>query len=391
MVRLKLLFATEETGDGAAYEILNPLTTTEVVVHERGVAGAAAIIVQGNADGTYPVDGAGDTSAPDASSLVVKRTDLPTMAWEGLFVLDSGVVMGGDELRPGSYDQFFLNNGDGTGTRTDAGDGTELLVNGDTTGGAIFKFVPSSPRTATSDITDLSDSPLIAGNSYAMQVNCRDSRQQAGQGCEVGNAAWLSIDEDNARVSANNIGATGYYRPEDLHVDPTYSNVDVPEEIRFCWANTGRTSSGQVGEVICGVDSAPLTADAENRTVVVNRFVEGDSDFAAPDNLEFQPQTGVVYVIEDRSDGDVWACLPDGADRDIKTDGCVKMLSIAVQSAEPTGFMFTPDGSTAYVSIQHAAGSVLFDDTDTDDLIRIAGFSTSLNNASFGTLILFLA
>lgn len=286
-------------------------------------------------------------------------------------------------MRPGSYEQYFLPNGRRV---DDNSDGSELLINRDTNGGAIFKFIPSTPRTATTTINSLADSPLVAGSNYAMQVSCRDSRQQAGQGCEIGNASWIAIDPDNARVDANDKGATGYYRPEDLHIDPMYvASQETPNAVRFCWANTGNTSVKNEGEIICGVDAEPLTATTDERTVVVNRFVEGDGDFAAPDNLAFQPNTGVMYVIEDRSDGDVWACLPDGADRDIKTDGCVKMLSIAVQGAEPTGFAFTPDGNTAYVSIQHAGGTVLFDGNDSDDLIRITGFNTTLANTSFGT------
>lgn len=365
------ILATEETADGAAYEILDPLTTNNVVVVERGDAGEAATIEQGDSNGV--------STGVDATDLVVKRTEMPTMAWEGLFVLDSGVVVGGDELRPGSYEQFFLANG----TITAEDDGTALLVNGDTDGGAIFKFIPSAPRTTAGQINNLEDSPFVAGNTYAMQVSCRDSRVQVGQGCEVGNASWFEVDPDNARVEANAGGATGYYRPEDMHLDRMYSDAENPEAVRFCWTNTGRTSSGQVGEVVCGVDSAPLAA-SEELTVVVNRFVEGDQDFNAPDNFAFQPVTGIAYVIEDDSDGDVWACLPDGGDRDIKTDGCVRMLSIAIQGAEPTGFSFSNDGTRAYLSIQHAGGSVLFDGNDTDDLIVIEGFSTNVDFSNFG-------
>ena len=373
------ILATEETGDGAAYEILDPLTTTNVVVAYRGGPGEAALIVQGDDNGVFEGTEEAPTS-PDATDQVVKRTALVTMAWEGLYVLPNGIVVGGDELRPGSYEQNFLANG----TRDDEDDGTAVLTNRDSNGGAIFKFIPSTPRTSASEISDLDDSPLVAGSNYAMQVSCRDSRQQVGQGCEVGNAAWVEIDGNDARVAANDAGATGYYRPEDLHLDPTYvADAETPDAVRFCWTNTGNSSVENGGEVICGVDYYPMVASDE-RTVVVNRFVEGDGDFAAPDNLEFQPVTGMVYVIEDRSNGDVWACLPDGADRDIKTDGCVKMLSIAVQGAEPTGFMFTPDGKTAYVSIQHAGGTVLFDGNDTDDLIKIEGFNTVLSNTTFG-------
>jgi secreted PhoX family phosphatase len=112
--------------------------------------------------------------------------------------------------------------------------------------------------------------------------------------------------------------------------------------------------------------------------VTVNRFVEGDADFNQPDNLAFQPGTRNIYVIEDNSHGDIWACLPDGADRDIKTDGCVKMLSVVDGSAEPTGFLFSGDGRTAYVSIQHSADpaddSMDVDGYGTDDVLMITGF-----------------
>jgi secreted PhoX family phosphatase len=110
--------------------------------------------------------------------------------------------------------------------------------------------------------------------------------------------------------------------------------------------------------------------------MIVNRLVEGDLDFNSFDNLDFQPVTGNVYVIEDHDNGDIFACLPDGADRDIKSDGCVKMLSVNDSSAEPTGFLFSEDGKTAYVSIQHSddANMPLVDGYATDDVIKITGF-----------------
>lgn len=358
------VLATEESGDGAAYEILDVLGIENITVADRGAAGAPATIVDGI------------NSTTDASDQVIKRTALPTMAWEGLEVLASGVVIGGDELRPGSYDQAYFADG----SHNDDANGSEILANRDTDGGAIFKFIPDTIRTTSNAINNLSESPLASGTTYAMQVSCVSGKQQIGQGCEVGNAAWIEVNEQSARVDANVKGATGYYRPEDLHLDPTYKG----EGVRFCWANTGNSGAANYGEVICGIDSAPEMADADARTVEVNRFVEGDTQLNAPDNLAFQPGTGILYVIEDRSNGDVWACLPDGADRDNKTDGCVRMLSIGSQSAEPTGFIFAPDGKTAYVSIQHAGGTVLYDGNDTDDMIMISGFDTELNNSLFG-------
>jgi hypothetical protein len=266
------------------------------------------------------------------------------MAWEGLTVLENGVVIGGDELRPGSWGP-------------------------DTDGGAIYKFVPAAPRTSTTQISSLADSPLAAGQVYAMQVACKGPGSQWGQGCEIGNGRWVQVNAATARIDAHNNGATGYYRPEDLHRDYSYQG----EGVRFCWANTGNEGAENFGEVVCAVDLAP--ADATS-TVIANRFVEGDRDFNSFDNLAFQPRTNNLYVIEDHPNGDVFACLPDGKDRDIKTDGCVKMLSVKDSSAEPTGFMFDASGNKAYVSIQHSndGNMPLVDDYPTDDVLVITGF-----------------
>lgn len=321
------ILATEETSDGGAYEILNPLTVTNQTITDR----ASGAIVDEN-------------GLPSTS--IVKRTALPKMAWEGIGVTPEGVVYAGDELRPGSP------------------------ANAD--GGAMFKFVPAAPRNTKDPVSSLAESPLVAGNVYALQVSCQSTSQQFGQGCEIGNGAWINVSAANARTDANTLGATGYYRPEDLEIDEMFQGPGV----RFCWTNTGLADGGNYGEVLCGVDAAPLTASAVQRTVVVNRFLEGDQDLNQPDNFAFQPKTGNHYVIEDNPNGDIFACLPDGGDRDIKTDGCVKILSVKDSSAEPTGFKFTADGKTAYVAIQHSSDGLMtkVDDYATDDIIKVTGF-----------------
>jgi hypothetical protein len=322
------ILATEETSDGGAYEIINPLNVTNYTIADR----ALGTIIDEN-------------GAPSTLS-IVKRTALPTISWEGIGITPEGIVYAGDELRPGTP------------------------ANAD--GGALFKFVPANPRTASGSIGSLSDSPLTAGNVYALQVSCQSTTQQFGQGCEIGNGAWVGVSAANARTDANTAGATGYYRPEDLERDPDFDGPGA----RFCWTDTGLAEGGNFGEVLCAVDSAPLVANPAQRTVVVNRFVEGDPDMNQPDNFAFQPKTGNHYVIEDNPNGDIFACLPDGADRDIKTDGCVKILSVKDTSAEPTGFKFTADGRTAYLSIQHSNDGKMskFDDYATDDIIKITGF-----------------
>jgi hypothetical protein len=329
------ILATEENDFGGAYEIIAPLSISNHTILDR-------------ANGTV-VD---ENGLP--STKIVKRPALGTFAWEGIAILPSGVVYAGDELRPG---EPFSGAGNGP----------------DGDGGAIFKFIPANPRTATGPIGQLSESPFVAGNLYAMQVSCTTG-QQYGQGCEVGHGAWIPVSAPNARTDAHKNGATGYYRPEDLELDPMYK--DPAGGIKICWMDTQNEGAKSYGEAVCATDNAPLVASSAQRTVTVNRFLEGDMDMNQHDNIEFQPLTGNVYVIEDHANGDIFACLPDGTDRDIKSDGCIKILSVKDSSAEPTGFKFTADGKTAYMVVQHSndANMPQVDDYRTDDLIKITGF-----------------
>jgi secreted PhoX family phosphatase len=325
---------TEEDDRGGAYEMLDPLGMTEVVIKNRET---------------------GETSDP---SKVVRRMALPTMAWEGFTILPSGIVYGGDELRPGSDDKL------------------------DADGGSMFKFVPTTAHTG-GNITSLDASPFAAGKVYAMQVSCLGDKLQYGQGCEIGSANWIEVGAANARADADAMGATGYYRPEDLHADPAYAG----EGVRFCFTNTGNEGGSNFAEVLCVVDTKPTelpVADAEGKIgffTTVTRFVEGDSDFNQFDNLDFQPGTGNLAVIEDHPNGDIFLCLPDGADRNDKTDGCIRVLSVKDTSAEPTGFIFAPDGQSAYLSIQHSDDTAIpmIDDYGTDDLLLITGFKPVAN------------
>jgi len=355
------IVATEEKDDGGLYEILNPLTTTDQTLVARGASATT------------------DTEGNAVTGQVEYRGAVGKLAWEGLDLNPQGVVYYGDEERPGSG-------------------------GADADGGSLFKFVPDTLWDGT-PVTNLSQSPLVAGNVYAYQASCQSrtssSFPQFGQGCEIGEGAWVKVDPVNLRTSAFEKSATGFYRPEDGHFDPMYTGPGV----KFCWTNTGNSSAQNYGEVVCLIDSNPagtgektvnnpdvnshgLTYLADSgqsegfAVAVANRVLEGDSDLNQPDNLAFQPVTGNMYVIEDNPFGDIWACLPDGADRDIKTDGCVKILSVRDSSAEPTGFAFTGDGRTAYVHIQHSKDTACVDGSDcannddyaTDDLIRITGF-----------------
>jgi len=182
------------------------------------------------------------------------------------------------------------------------------------------------------------------------------------------------------------------------------------EGVRFCWTNTGRSRAGHYGAIVCGVDLVPYpdtpthfkdpktgrrylasggTTKEHVTTATINRFVEGDQRFNAPDNLAFQPLTGTMYVTEDAKFGEVFACLPDGNDRDLKSDGCISVLSVIDPRAEPAGFIFDATGKTAYVMIQHGEQATSLLDMMsnrmngyTDDLIKITGFEFLIHGSA---------
>ena len=338
------LIVGEETATGAAYEILDPVNVTEAVITDRAT---------------------GANTHPDK---VAKRPALGIKSWEGIGLLSNGVMYSGDELRPG-----------------DAGS--------DRDGGTIYKFVPMYPYAGNGSITDLAQSPFADGSLYALQVSSRETTASSfpryGQGSETGVAAWVKVDPAVARSDADAKGATGYYRPEDLELDPYFAEEG---KARFCWANTQREVAGSYGEVMCALDETPdqygekvkgsLTylADASNsqyNTAWVYRFIEGGFDFNSFDNLAFQPGTGNLFVVEDHPNGDVWSCLPDGMDEDLRSDGCVKVMSVVDSDAEPSGLFFSKDGRTAYLSVMHSNDTnmpQLVNGWPTDDIVKITGF-----------------
>jgi len=86
------------------------------------------------------------------------------------------------------------------------------------------------------------------------------------------------------------------------------------------------------------------------------------------DNVAFQPGTGNLVVLEDGATNivngagkneprgnDLWICLPDGADDDNQTAGCVRFGSLRDTSSEPSGFIFLGNGRAAFVNLQHRA------------------------------------
>jgi len=304
----------EENGStGQVIEIIRPLETTEVFFDR--VTGLAS----------------GGTGAANIAS----RRALGRLSFEGLALYPNGVLYYGDENRPSSG----------------------------TPGGAYFKFIPTTPWTG-GVISDLSQSPLASGTIYGLRLGKRSGNTDYGQGSNTGLGTWVPIPPpsnpavgQNLRVQAATLKLTGFYRPEDLEVDPA---ALASGRVRFCGNDTGNENEDHNwGEAVCFTDGTLAQATANLATPEGQFFVMGTSELAMPDNMAFQPGRGNWILHEDGAgpdvgrNNDLWACLEDGGDDDTLSDGCVRAASLNDLNAEWTGGIFDASGRNFYVSVQH--------------------------------------
>jgi secreted PhoX family phosphatase len=304
----------EEIGNtGRVYEILDPLNVHDVQINRV----------------------TGVTSDP---AHIVARYALGQLAFEGIVILPDGTVYYGDERRP---------------------------ANGSAAGG-IFKFVPATASSGGAAITDLANSPLAQGSVSVMRLGVRSGPVDYGQGSNTGGGRWVPIatpanpqtfDLDTLAKAAT-VGMTGFYRPEDMDLDPI---AWAAGKIRACWNDTGNDAASNWGETLC-LEDVPAASLPTGRQPVVEPFVIGNDHLRMPDNLDFQPGTGNLYILMDattsaedanRTNDQVWACLRDGADPDVLTDGCVRVMNLKDGEAEFTGIEFLGDGKSFLIHLQH--------------------------------------
>jgi hypothetical protein len=307
-----LIVAEEAGNSGRLIEIFDPLHTTNVAFDRAtGVA----------------TDGPGGHGAAN----VVAREAVGRLAFEGIALYDSGVMYFGDENRPG--------NG--------------------TAGGAYFKFIPTSPWSGQA-VTQPSESPLASGKIYGLRLGKRSGNTDYGQGTQTGLGTWVEVPNPNnadLRAQAAALKLTGYYRPEDADID---RGAQASGYVRFCANNTGNESNDAAfGETICLSDGTLAESLANSATPEVQFFVVGTPDFAMMDNIAYQPGRK-NWIIQEDGDGpeigrnnDIFACLDDGDDADLLSDGCVRVLTINDLNAETTGGIFDAAGRRYWVSIQH--------------------------------------
>ncbi len=330
-----IIFAEEAGASGRLYEMLDPLAT----------------------DGVQITRTTGATSGTDAANIVVRKA-VGQLSYEGIAILPDGTTYYGDELRP--------SNGK--------------------PGGGIFKFVPSQPWVGASAITDLAQSPLASGSVSVMRLGIRSGGTDYGQGSNSGAGKWIALATPadpttfNLAAAATAAGGyTGFYRPEDMDLDPI---ALAAGRIRACWNNTGNDAASNWGETLC-LEDVPAASQPTGRQPVVEPLVIGNEQLRMADNLDFQPGTGILYILQDattsaedpnRTNDAVWACLPDGSDPDVLSDGCVRVMNLRDGEAEFTGIEFLADGRSFLIHLQHRTQDGRAVPGTTDQLL-VTGFA----------------
>jgi hypothetical protein len=135
-----IIAGEEVNGSGWLLEIIYPLGTTAVLFNRT--------------TGTF----SGGVGALN----ITTRPAVGRLAFEGLALYPNGVLYYGDEKRP---------------------------LNGNP-GGAYYKFVPTTPHTGSVPITNLADSPLVAGKVYGLRLGKRSGNTDYGQGSNTGLGTW---------------------------------------------------------------------------------------------------------------------------------------------------------------------------------------------------------
>jgi secreted PhoX family phosphatase len=356
----------EEAGNtGGLYELLDPAHITTAINVTNRATGA-------NTDPLH----------------LAKRQAVGSLSFESLAVEEDGTMIYGDELAP----------------------------SGGVAGGGIYKFVPAIPFAGGGPITVPAQSPLVSGTVFGLRVAASKSANW-GQGAETGAGAWVMVNlagvgvVDGGNIILRNAQKlqlfTGYYRPEDMDIDPIAAEKGL---LRACWANTGRKShtdssvvenSAVESEIMCLTENPPSANDptpATGTIPTVERFITGSEERAMYDNVAFQPHTGNLVILEDGPvdvvkstnplvtelrGNDLWVCLPDGQDDDALTDGCVRFASVRDTSAEPTGFIFFGSGEEALVNIQHRSANDQLGAGNHGALIKISGFKVRSHDGDF--------
>ncbi|BDS12625.1 PhoX family protein [Aureispira anguillae] len=225
-----------------------------------------------------------------------------------------------------------------------AKDGRLVVYSGDDSNDeCLYKFISKEPN-------NLREGKLYVANTSKGEWISLDYNDQEVLRQNFANQTEILI---RLREAAKLVGGTPLNRPEDIEIDPLTGNVLV--------ALTNNKPKGDFLGEILKIEEA----DNENKTsmkFVASTFLAGgeSTGFACPDNMAFDPK-GNLWFTSDISGSSINTepYLPFGNNGLFmvpswgKDKGKVLQVASAPIDAELTGPVFSPDGETLFLSIQH--------------------------------------
>lgn len=226
----------------------------------------------------------------------------------------------------------------------EAKDGRLVVYTGDDSNDeCLYKFISKEPK-------NLREGTLYVANTTKGEWISLDYKEQ-----EILRQHFKSQTEVLVRLreAAKLVGGTPLNRPEDIEIDPLTGNVLV--------ALTNNKPKGDYLGEILKIEEA----DPENKTslkFMASTFLAGgeSTGFACPDNMAFDPK-GNLWFTSDISGSSInkEPYLPFGNNGLFmvpswgEDKGKVLQIASAPTDAEFTGPVFSPDGETLFLSVQH--------------------------------------
>lgn len=252
----------------------------------------------------------------------------------------------------------------------------------------VYKFVSRGkydPKNRAANLKLLEDGDLYVANfgngSWVLLDYDRNKKLQEAKGTD-GKALFASQADvlADARASALAVGGTPVDRPEDIEIHPRTGEVYV--------ALTNNSKHGNYfGQIIKFREAGD---DWTAQTFLWEVFAVGgpQSGFASPDNLVFDPY-GNLWMVTDNSDlstNPIKGFHGNNAMFFFPTEGPnagkAYRFAIGPVDAEMTGPVWSPDGKTLFLSIQHPG-----EDSESLDKLRSNFAAKAGSNVPRPTLV----
>ena len=214
--------------------------------------------------------------------------------------------------------------------------------------GAIYKFVSTNPSA-----TNGGDF-FAAGQTFALQVNGGNNANATGtmswmpitttDGSTLPGISVINSDGSiDGRLSADNVFATTYQRPEDIEIK-TLANGD--QILYVATTTTDEVYAFNLASNTASLFVATSTLDQATGLPVGSLFND-------PDNLAIDAK-GNIYVVEDQPGGDADIWFVQDTNNDGIAESIGRWASLSTLGAEPTGLYFDKfNPGLAYVNVQH--------------------------------------